>query len=51
MSRFQAEPPPVLLDPETWEVPFRLTIDELYLQSGADRRAGSRPADDREDER
>lgn len=51
MSRFCAEPTPVLLDPDTWEVPFRLSVDDLYLQAGADRRAGSLPADEREDDR
>lgn len=51
MSRFHPDPSPVLLDPDLWEVPFRLTADDLYLQAGADRRARSRPADDREDDR
>ena len=51
MSRSRTEATPVLLDPESWEVPYRLTVDELYLQSGADRRADSRPADDQEDDR
>lgn len=51
MFRYNAEPTPVLLDPETWEVPFRLTVDDLYLQAGADRRAIPLPVDDREDDR
>lgn len=51
MSRFDPDPTPVLLDPDTWEVPFRLTTDDLYLQAGADRRLRSHPADDPEDER
>ncbi|MBX9460306.1 MAG: hypothetical protein KL785_03570 [Brevundimonas sp.] len=51
MSRSRTEPTPVLLDAETWEVPFRLSVDDLYLQAGADRRAGPPPADDREDDR
>lgn len=51
MVRFRAEPTPVLLDSETLEVPFRLTVDDLYLQAGADRRASSRPVDDGEEDR
>lgn len=51
MPRFRAEPRPVLLDADTWEVPSRLTAEDLYLQAGTDRRTGGRPVDDREDER
>jgi len=51
MSRYRSEPAPVLPDPDTWEVPFRLTVDDLYLQAGADRREGRHPLEDREDDR
>ena len=51
MSRFHTEPTPVLLDPDTWEIPFRLSVDDLYLHAGADRRDGRHPFEDREDDR
>jgi len=51
MSRFRTEPAPVLLEPDTWEAPFRLSADDLYLHAGADHRGGRPPVDDREDDR
>jgi hypothetical protein len=51
MSRFRTEPTPVLLDVEAWDVPARLSVDDLYLQAGADRRAGPPAVEDREDDR
>lgn len=51
MSRFHAEPTPVLMDADTWEVPFRLSAEDLYLEAGADRREGRHPLEDREDDR
>lgn len=51
MSRYRNEPAPILLDPDTWDAPFRLSADDLYLQAGADRREGRLPVEDREDDR
>lgn len=51
MSRFRTEPAPVLLDPDAWEAPFRLSADDLYLQAGTDRREGRLPLEDREGDR
>lgn len=51
MSPHRKEPSPALLDIEVWEAPYQLSNDDLYLQIGADRRDGGRPADDREDDR
>ncbi|WP_332653280.1 hypothetical protein [Brevundimonas sp.] len=51
MTRLRDEAAPALLELETWDVPFRLSADDLYLEAGADRRAGGRPPDDQEDDR
>ena len=51
MSRLRNDPPPAVLDIETWEVPFQLSEDDVFLQVGADRRADCRPAEEREDGR
>lgn len=51
MSPLRNKGAPALLDAEAWEAPFQLSDDDLYLQVGADRRAGGPPADDREDDR
>lgn len=51
MTRFRDDATPMLLDLETWDVPFRLSDEDLYLEAGTDHRAGGHPADDREDDR
>ena len=51
MTGYCDEVAPAPLDLDVWEVPFRLTDDDLYLETGADRRAGRHPVDDREDDR
>ena len=42
---------PILLDPDSWEAPFRLSDDDFYAETGADRRTRCRPVDEREDDR
>lgn len=51
MTRLRDETATMLPDLETWDVPFRLSDEDLYLQAGADRRTGGHPADDPEDDR
>lgn len=51
MSRFRTEPTPVLMDSDAWEVPFRLSAEDLYLEAGSDRREGRHLLEDREDDR
>jgi len=51
MTRLSNQASLALLDAEAWEVPRWLSDEELYAEAGADRRAGSHPLDDREDDR
>ncbi|HYC67588.1 hypothetical protein [Brevundimonas sp.] len=45
------DPDDALLEPEAWEAPSPMSADDLYLESGADRRGGRGPFDDPEDDR
>nr|MBB5292465.1 hypothetical protein [Brevundimonas basaltis] len=51
MIRTRKPPEPTVLDTEAWDAPFQLSVDDLYRQAGADRRAALHGADDREDDR
>lgn len=50
MARFP-NPDSLLLDPDVWEVPIRLSDQDLFAQLDADLRRDGCPVDEREDER
>lgn len=51
MTRTREQCGALLLDPDLWEAPIRLSNDDLYAETGADRRVRGHPFDEREDER
>ncbi len=51
MARYRNDPESVLLDLEAWDSPDRMSEDDLFTQTGADRPRGGRPVDEREDDR
>ncbi|MCS6627162.1 DUF2793 domain-containing protein [Roseibacterium beibuensis] len=51
MTRPRDQAAPVLLDPDAWGAPLRLSEEDLYAETGADRRSLRRFSDDREDDR
>jgi hypothetical protein len=50
MARHSRNPDDLLLDLEVWEVPIRLSEQDLFAHADADLRREGHPADEGEDE-